>query len=806
MAKNFVSPGVFLSEVDVSFLGTGVGAIGAALIGTAPQGPAFVPIRVQTFSEYSEWFGDLDKNHLLGYAARSYLKNAGAAQIVRVLGPAGRSVDGTTVTPGYTADSMWGITAITGSATANLLALVEITASHSMVISDLTVDEFAIVVSGSAGVGDLLISLTASFNTGSSNYIKKVLNTDPTKFVEKGYYLRDVYDYAYKAYPGGNAVYASMSYGITNFQQGFNSGSTPWFFSQDFGGSTKYNLFRVHTMGHGDAENGRFKISIKNVRTSANPSVLEFGKFDLEVRGFGANDGTSAIEQYPNLSFDTADPSYIGRVIGDKLVKWSESRSKMVEFGTYPNRSKLIRVEMITGSFPDSSLPWGFRGLDKPVLSYISGTSAVEGDSFTADVNDTLPSLPLVNDLKDKVTQAEALTKFYWGIEFNVSGNVAGRLSWLPSMTGSDTDFTLANVSGNLLGNLVYNASNPTASKKAPTSAGTSTSHTVLESGLAKFTVPTAFGFDGFDKTLANGPLENETQLLTVSQLGSQALRQAVDVIADPDFIDINLLAIPGIYSSRVVDYGITAIEDRADALYITDITGSTPTAVIQEANGRGFDTNYAAVYYPSIKIWDDVNKVSKVVPASIPAVGVIAFNDRVSYPWFAPAGLNRAGLGRDTIGFDVLNVEDQLKKAERDNLYEARVNPIARFPDVPQGVVWGQKTLQLKASALDRINVRRLLIRAKKLVASASRLLVFEPANATTMTRFKQLVNPILADIQQKQGLEAFKVVMDETTTTPELIDRNRLVGRIFLIPTRSAEFLDISFIVSPTGASFDE
>jgi len=167
---------------------------------------------------------------------------------------------------------------------------------------------------------------------------------------------------------------------------------------------------------------------------------------------------------------------------------------------------------------------------------------------------------------------------------------------------------------------------------------------------------------------------------------------------------------------------------------------------------------------------------------------------------------LNRAGLGQDTIGFDVLTICDQLTQAERDNLYENRINPIARFPDVPQGVVWGQKTLQLKASALDRINVRRLLIRAKKLIASAVKFLVFEPNNGTTQTRFRQLVNPILADIQQKQGLEAFKVVMDETTNPPGLIDRNIMAGKIFLIPTRASEFISVDFIISPTGASFDE
>jgi phage tail sheath protein FI len=360
----------------------------------------------------------------------------------------------------------------------------------------------------------------------------------------------------------------------------------------------------------------------------------------------------------------------------------------------------------------------------------------------------------------------------------------------------------LTNVSGSSLSTLLYNASNPVASQKSP---GTSTSHTTLDSSLTKFTVPVAFGFDGFDRRLAD-PLNNESQLAAITQLGIQALRQGIDVVSDPDAVDINLLAIPGVYSSKVVDYAIIKVENRADVFYVADVSGSTPTAIIQEVKNRGFDTNYAAVYYPSIKVYDDINKVAKELPASVAAVGAIAFNDRVSYPWFAPAGLNRAGLGRDTIGFDVLGVMDQLKQSERDSLYEARINPIARFPDVPQGVIWGQKTLQLKSSALDRINVRRLMIKAKKLVASAAKYLVFEPGNATTQTRFRQSVNPIFAEIQQKQGLEKFLVVMDSTTNPPEVIDRNELRGKIYLVPTRTAEAISVDFVISPSGASFEE
>lgn len=793
MAKTFVSPGVFTNEIDASFLGAGVGSIGAALIGLAPQGPAFVPVTVTNFSEFTSYFGDLDTDSYLGYSARAYLKNAGTANILRVLGPENRTVNGNAVTAGYTADKVWSINAFSGT-TGAVMALLEVTGSANIVVNNITTDptQIDLRITGSS----LNIAVTASFLTSSANYIKKVLNTDPTLFSSQGHFVREVYNHSYfYTTKGGNAAfYNSSSHAVvTNFAFGYNSGSTPWIKSQLFGGNSEYNLFRVHTLGHGQAENGRFKISIKNVRPSPAPTVNEYGRFDLEVRTFGDTDKSrSVVESFSNLTFDPQDPNYIERAVGTKYFLFDFNRTKMVEYGDHANRSKLIRIELTTGSIPASALPWGYRGLAKPNLTVTSGST-----SFSSGI----PDLPLVKDLKDKETQAEAQTYVYWGMETILSGNVAARFDRFSAMTGSDSDFSLTNVSGSATSNLVYNASN-TDSRKSP---GTTTSNTVLASDLAKFTVPVAFGFDGFDVRLAN-PIDNETQLASITQLGTQALRQAVDIIADPDFIDINMLAIPGVYSSRVVDYAVQQIQERADAFYVIDISGTTVSSVVQEVQGRGFDTNYASVYYPSVRVNDDVNGIVKTLPASIPAIGVIAFNDRVSYPWFAPAGLNRAGLSRDTIGFDVLSITDQLNADERDTLYENRINPIARFPDVPQGVVWGQKTLQLKSSALDRINVRRLLIRAKKLVASAVKFLVFEPNNPATQTRFRQLVNPILADIQQKQGLTQFKVVMDETTNTPDLIDRNVMAGKIFLVPTRTAEFISIDFVISKTGAQFSE
>jgi phage tail sheath protein FI len=179
--------------------------------------------------------------------------------------------------------------------------------------------------------------------------------------------------------------------------------------------------------------------------------------------------------------------------------------------------------------------------------------------------------------------------------------------------------------------------------------------------------------------------------------------------------------------------------------------------------------------------------------------MGALAYNDRVGQAYFAPAGLTRGGLSQ----FGITDTVDRLNHDDRDALYEARINPITRFPN--EGVVvFGQKTMQLKPSALDRVNVRRLLIMAKRAVANIARTLAFEPNNPATWTRFRNKVNPILEEYRRGNGINRFKVVMDSTTNTPDVIDRNEMKGKIFLEPTKAAEFITIDFVITPSGVEF--
>ena len=264
----------------------------------------------------------------------------------------------------------------------------------------------------------------------------------------------------------------------------------------------------------------------------------------------------------------------------------------------------------------------------------------------------------------------------------------------------------------------------------------------------------------------------------------------------------MNMLLTPGIIHRIHGDVSNAArqlAEDRQDTFYISDIVELEDPIATAITTANAIDSSYAATYYPWVKILDPRNNRPTWVPPSVVMPGVIAFNDSTAAPWYAPAGLNRGGL---TIATQTYK---NLSPAQKGDLYEARINPIANFPNL--GIaVWGQKTLQARPSALDRVNVRRLLIAVKKYIASATQYLVFEQNTDATRKRFESIVNPYLDGVKRQQGLYAFRVKMDAENNTPDLIDQNILYGQIFLQPTRTAEFIILDFNIQPTGASFPE
>jgi hypothetical protein len=800
MAERIVSPGVFTREKDLSFLPQGIGEIGAALVGSTVKGPAFVPTTVSSFSEFQQVFGGLTEDSYLPYTAQAYLEDAGTATIVRVLGK-----------DGYTLENPIALS-VSSSLGTKVVAVLHPT--HE-IVSDVDVFDDALIadLNGSANVSASLFTLTvdgseavskvysASLNPTNDNYFTKSFGFSP-RGAEEAYVLSNfkTFQSASFAKAGEIPVVTIDKAKDIDYSKAYTEASTPWISSQKVGGNTT-NLFKFHTLSHGTATNYEFKIGIQDVKPAGSVPGSEYGSFTVIVRRVdqdkiagspfvGVVDSDirpNLVESFQGVNLDPNSPNYIVRVIGDKYITVDDD-GKLSTNGDYANNSENIRVEATAavnnGAIDESLVPFGFGALQNPFGSKLS-----------------VPSPTMVAD--QKINQSYNPKKF-WGLNFDFA--TTDNRNFL-----SPTPDSATAVVGTAfyLGDYNQDAGANYPSSASPNSGAISLNDANTSINSRKFLVPFQGGFDGFKPnrvvSLGNDIIAGNTQGYDCSSntaTGTLAYRKAINSVSNPDEFDINMLVLPGLIHrlhSSVTTFAKDMCEDRQDTFFIMDASAwsdsiSTATNAVQ-----AFDSNYVASYYPWVKILNTDKNKPVWVPPSVVLPGVIAFNDQVAAEWFAPAGLNRGGLT------SVIEAKTRLTRVERDALYEGRLNPIATFPG--QGVtVFGQKTLQAKPSALDRINVRRLLIAVKKFIASSTRYLVFENNTAATRNRFLSIVNPYLESIQQRQGLYAFKVKMDETNNTPDVIDRNIMVGEIFLQPAKTAEFIVLDFNVLPTGAAFPE
>lgn len=337
---------------------------------------------------------------------------------------------------------------------------------------------------------------------------------------------------------------------------------------------------------------------------------------------------------------------------------------------------------------------------------------------------------------------------------------------------------------------------------------------------IAKFSVFLQGGFDGtliFDRdadALTDAAVKQEMDDSARGQdqgATVRSVKKAIDIMGSTTDVDIKLLAVPGYRHNVITDFAIDTVEnDRFDALYIMDIEeydtlNDVVTSSLQDVSVgntatafglRGLNSNFAAAYFPNVVMQNPFTNLPTDVPPSVAVLGAFSLNDAIAFPWFAPAGFTRGALQTTE------SIALRLNRANLDVLQDVDVNPIVSFPGSDGVVVWGQKTLQATASALDRVNVRRLLIDIRRQVRRISETLVFEPNRETTLTRFSTLVNPVLQRVQEQQGLNRFKVVIDTTTTTQADIENNTIRGKIFLEPTRTAEVVSIDFVLTNLGA----
>jgi hypothetical protein len=298
-------------------------------------------------------------------------------------------------------------------------------------------------------------------------------------------------------------------------------------------------------------------------------------------------------------------------------------------------------------------------------------------------------------------------------------------------------------------------------------------------------------------------------------------MKKAIDMVSDPEVVECNLMAIPGVANPGITSHLISTCENRADALAVIDIQNDyTPrgwdlrtesqrlpdvSLAVSKLRDRKINSSYGCAYFPWVQVRDAMSDKLVWMPPSVAALGTMASSAAKSELWFAPAGFTRGGLSNGAAGLPVIQTRYRLTSKHRDSLYEANINPIAQFP--AEGIViFGQKTLQVTPSALDRINVRRLMVYVKKEISRMAATLLFDQNVDSTWNRFLGQANPFLASVKSRFGLTEYRVILDETTTTPELVDRNIMYAKVFLKPARAIEFIAIDFVITNTGASFDD
>ena len=640
-------------------------------------------------------------------------------------------------------------------------------------------------------------------------------------------------------------------------------------------------LFRLRGRGHGEWLNKNAKVMITSIRQSNN-STTDYGTFSVVIRAMSDSDNAiQVIERFDNCTLDPSSPNFLARKIGDKFKKFSVTERRIKEFGEYPNNSKFVYVEMNSdveaGATDALLLPFGYYGPPKisdiPAIDVgpagIPATDGVlaskylltAGTGMDGIFSQALSASTFVvganrhvklryPDIRLRLSSSDGglsdVTKASFGISttrtaatnrFDLSTKMVNRL--LENGVGDNYDPTVSASSGidgfayvmtlddvvrpSTTSATVFYRSGSRNDESSVTAGGTY--KTLLDLGYDSFTAPFWGGFDGFDIKLPD-PLYNKGMAASSNNENSSifySLKRAIDSVADPEQVDMNLLTAPGVTNNSLTEHMIDVCESRADAMALIDLpdvylpsheiyysdkssrVATTPQAAATALSDRKIDSSYGATFYPWVQTRDDNTSQLVWVPPTVAMMGVLASSERKSQLWFAPAGFNRGGLSDGAAGIPVTNVTEKLTSKERDTLYDAGINPIASFPSTGI-VVFGQKTLQETSSALDRINVRRLVIYLKKQISIISSSILFEQNVQTTWNRFKGLVEPFLANVKSNFGIADYRLILDESTTTPDLVDQNILYAKIMVKPARSIEFIAIDFVIASTGASFDD
>ena len=697
-----------------------------------------------------------------------------------------------------------------------------------------------------------------SFTNSDTEYITKVFGTTNFAkprtvvplFVEEKYQLLLNYGYRKGYIRGLDCELISLP----DARQGFDPTSIAWYLEQyqsptspwvvsELRGNKVYNLFKFTTIADGDAANTEVKISIANISFGN-------GTFDVLVRDFFDSDANPVvIEKFTNCTMNPNENSFIAKKIGTKD-------------GEYQLNSKYVMIE-INEDAPVDALPCGFLGYEmreyagaRPPFPIYKTKYDFPGEVIFD------PPFGLATGGNDAITSGgDNVRRTYLGVSdtigidvdfyqykgkqlpLNVCTDTTGD-QWAYRTRGFHMD---VNASAITIGNGFTTSGEPAfyVGSASFTSDPDNETNPYYRIYARKFSLLCQGGFDGWDiyreyRTNADRFVLGKSGYLRgacadtryPNATGWGAFKQisvgdnTMDYgnsdyyayllgqksFSNPEAVNINVFTTPGIdyvNHSNLVEAAVEMIEfDRADSLYITTTpdynmfspTAGEPTELIypQEAVDNletiGLDSNYSCTYYPWVLTRDTVNNTQIYIPATAEVTRNLALTDNIAFPWFAAAGYTRGIV-------NAIKARKKLTQEDRDTLYQGRINPIATFSDVGT-VIWGNKTLQIRQSALDRINVRRLLLQARKLISAVSVRLLFEQNDQKVRQDFLDAVNPILDAIRRDRGLYDFRVTVSSDVAD---LDRNQMTGKIYIKPTRSLEFIDITFYITPTGASFE-
>jgi hypothetical protein len=665
--------------------------------------------------------------------------------------------------------------------------------SMSIAINDITnpLSDFTIGTTGTT-----VESYTASLNPAASDYLPKVIGSTPKDkttsiFVEASYpdlfsKLNDsgyIYGLSTELVRIDNCV-------VTNFQVPYQTPETPWVVSE-LRGSEMHRLFKFISISDGNSANQEIKISFVNV----DPDTREF---DLLIRDFNdTDDAVVVLESFTRCTLNQNDINFVGRRIGDGNDQ-------------FDNVSNYVYLEFVDlDNTPYDAIPCGFEGYN--MRGYASNLTCGE-----------IGQSPAIF-YKQNYTALDKINKTYLGI--------SERGYDLTYTKGTGINQNLFNYYGDLSATAVTKTdgfhldSGATANYSDGTynlgtfETGAGAFSTVYDVANAnnpyfnkntrKFTLVPYGGFDGWDiyrDSRTNTNSYREGGIYTSPTADYQAYLNGINTFQNTEEVRINLFATPGINWSdhnALVTEALELIEEvRKDSLYLIDapdLIDDTASNYVQDIadllNTTDLDSSYAATYGPWVQIFDTDNSSNVYIPPTGEVLRAMAFTDNTQYPWFAPAGLTRGVINAKKARY-------KLTEPNRDVLYAGRINPMVSFANV--GVdIFGQKTLQIKDSELNRINVRRLLLYLRQVIANISVTLLFEQNDDVVVNQFLTKVNPILTNVKRERGLSDFKIEY-QTINTPTSRDRNELYFNLYLKPIGALEFMGINFIVTPTGVSF--